>query len=415
MIERIAVLGGSSVYIPEFILSVIGRNLNVKEIVLIGRSKAKLEIVAKFCQRLLDRSGFPAVIIPTTDVRAGVTNAKYILNHIRVGGLEARMRDEMLPPKYDMIGDETLGAGGFANAVRTLPVLFDIARQIEEVSPHATFINLTNPIGIVLEAMLRYSKLRAVGVCDLPNSYLRKIADLLQQDLSNLRIDYLGLYHFGWIQDIKVDSRSRMSHLLEILEPRNEDDFDYDLIELFRMIPTRSTGMFFHRGEILKKQQACSRFRSEILYEAEKQILKLYEDEHLNEVPELTRQRNAVWYEETIVPLIDTLETDKEREIILCLRNDQSIRDLPEDCSVEVPVSVSSKGLNPRKMGSLPKFLKGLFISAKESDRLTVEAVRHKSYDYALQALTINPFVPSMETAKRFLDRIIKDEKLELH
>jgi 6-phospho-beta-glucosidase len=415
MIERIAVLGGSSVYIPEFVLAIIGHNINVKEIVLIGKSARKLEVVAKFCQRILDKSGFPVTIQTTTDVAAGVTGAKYVLNHIRVGGLEARMRDEMLPPKFDMVGDETLGAGGFANAIRTLPVVFELARQIEDVNPQAKIINLTNPMGIIVEALLRYSKLATVGVCDLPGAYIKKIADLLQQEVANLRIDYVGLYHLGWIQDIKIDGRSRMSHLLEILEPRPEDDFDYDLIELFRMIPTRATGMFFHRGEILKKQQACSRFRSEILYEAERQILRMYEDEHLCEIPELTRQRNAVWYGEIIAPLIEAMEGEIDTELLLCVRNDQSIRDLPEDCSVEVPAIVSKRGLQPRRIGSLPRFLKGLFISAKESDRLTVEAVRHKSYDCALQALTINPFVPSLETAKRFLDRIVKDEKLELH
>lgn len=415
MIERIAVLGGSSVYIPEFILSIIAHNLNVKEIVLVGKSSQKLDIVAKFCQRILNKSGFPATIIATTDVCAGVTGARYIINHVRVGGFEARMRDEMLPPKYDMVGDETLGAGGFANALRTLPVVFDMARQIEETNPHATIINLTNPMGIITEAMLRYTRLKTVGVCDLPSAYIKKIAELLQQEPDNLRIEYIGLYHLGWIQDIKVDGRSRMSHLLEILESRTEDDFDYDLIELFRMIPTRSTGMFFHRGEILKKQQSCSRFRSEILYEAERQILKMYEDERLFEIPDLTRQRNAVWYEETIVPLMEALEGEQERNMVLCVRNDQSIRDLPEECSVEVPALVSNRTVQPRKMGSLPRFLKGLFVSAKESDRLTVEAVKHKSYDYALQALTINPFVPSFEIAKKFLERVIKEEKLELH
>jgi len=415
MVERITVLGGSSVYIPELILSIIARNLNIKEIVLFGQPGRKLELVSAFCQRLIDKSGFPALVIPSVDVREAVKGAKYVLNHVRVGGMSARMRDEMLPPRMDMIGDETLGAGGFANAMRTLPAVFDLAQHIEEVNPRAVFINLTNPMGIIVEGLLRYTTLNVVGVCDLPGMYVRKLANMLQQEPENLRVDYIGLNHLGWIQDMKVDNRSRMSQLLEMLEDHREDEFDYELIELFRMIPTRTTGMYFRRAEILKKQQACSRFRSEVLYEAERQILQLYEDEHLCEVPELTRQRNAVWYEEAILPVIEAFESENDRQLILCVRNGGCIRDLPDGCSVEIPAAVSRRGVRPRKVGRLPRFLKGLFIAAKESDRLTIEAVQHKSYECALQALAINPFVPSLDIAKRFLDRIIKDENLELH
>lgn len=415
MIDRITILGGSSVYTPELVLSIISKNLNVKEIVLLGQEGRKLQLVAGFCQRLINKSGFPAKVIASTDVRQAVVGAKYILNHIRVGGMQARMRDEMLPPKFDMIGDENLGAGGFSNAMRTLPVIFDIARKIEEVNPNAIFINLTNPMGIVVEALIKYTKLNVVGVCDLPGVYARKVAQVLQESPANLKFDYVGINHLGWIQDVKLEKRSCMSRLLEILEDHGEDGFDYDLIELFRMIPTRHTGTYFHRAEILKKQKACSRFRAEVLHEAEQRILKLYEDEHLFEVPELTRQRNAVWYEETILPLIEALEDKTEHSIILCVRNGGCIRDLPEDSSVEVPTLVGRDGVQPQMVGSLPRFLKGVFLASKESDRLTVEAVRHRSKEYALQALTINPFVPSLETAKKYLERIVKDEHIELH
>ncbi|MBN2308968.1 MAG: hypothetical protein JXR94_08365 [Candidatus Hydrogenedentes bacterium] len=415
MIDRITILGGSSVYTPEFVLSIISHNVNVKEIVLVGREGRKLPLVSAFCQRLLDRSGFPATVVGTTDAAAAIAGAKYILNHIRVGGMPARLRDEKLPPRDGMIGDETLGAGGFSNALRTLPVVFEYAALIEEINPGAVVINMTNPLAICIEALTRYTKLKVLGVCDLPGTYTKKVARLLRVDPSELSVDYIGLNHMGWIQDVKLEGRSVMSRVLERIEHAKEDGFDHELVELFRMIPTRTVGLCFHQDEILKRQQACSRFRAEILHEAEQQILKLYEDEHLFEVPELTRARNAVWYEETIVPLIAALEGSKEKETILCVRNDGSIRDLPEDGSVEVPVRVSKKGFRARKVGSCPRFLKGLFFAVKESDRLTVEAVRHRSYEYALQALTIHPLVPSVDAAKNYLARIMKEEGIELH
>ena len=415
MIDRIAVLGGSSVYIPEFIMSVISRNVRVREIVLHGMPGRKLKLVSAFCQRIINKSGFPIKIIATDDVRTAVQGAKYVINHIRIGGMPARMRDECLPPKFGMVGHENLGAGGIACAMRTLPIVFDYAEQIEEVNPQAIFINLTNPMGIVVEALIKYSKLNVVGVTELPNSYVQRVSRLLHEDPDRISVDYIGLNHLGWIQDVKIGGRSRMSHLLEVLDQQKEEGFDHDLIGLFRMIPTRNTGTYFHQSEILKQQKATARFRAEVLHEAEQQILRLYEDDSLCDIPELTRERNAVWYEQTIIPLIEAIESDRDRNIILCVKNGQSIRDLPEDSSVELPVTVNHKGMTPRKVGSSPRFLKGLFIAAKESDRLTVEAARHKSYEFALQALTINPFVPSYEAAKAFLDRVAKDEKLELH
>ncbi len=415
MIERITILGGSSVYTPEFVLSAISHNINVREIVLVGNKEKKLKTVADFCQRLLDKSGFPAKIIATRDLAEGVKGAKYVLNNIRVGGMRARLRDEKLPPKYGMIGDENLGAGGFANAMRTLPFIFEQARQIEEINPDCYFINLTNPMGIVVEALVKHSALKVVGVCDLPRQYLKKVAEVLHQHPEDLWVDYIGINHVGWIQDVRIDKRSYMAKVLEKIERNKDDGFDADLVSLFRMIPTSTSAAFFHRDNILKKQKACARFRAEVLQEAEQQILHLYEDKHLCEIPDLTRERNAIWYEETIVPLIEALESREQKNLILCVHNGESIRDLPENCSVEVPVKVSNRGLKPRKVGSCPRFLKGLLLSVKESERLTIEAVRHKSYEGALQALAVNPMVPSIDAAKRFLDKLIKDEKLELH
>ncbi len=151
MIERITILGGSSVYIPEFVLSILSSNLNVREIVLLGRPGSKLDTVGKFCQRLVNRSGFPVTITATSDIAEAVRGAEYVLNHVRVGGMVARMRDEMLPPKFNIVGSDTLGAGGIANALRTLPVVLEHARVIEQVNPGAVYINLANPIGIIVE------------------------------------------------------------------------------------------------------------------------------------------------------------------------------------------------------------------------------------------------------------------------
>lgn len=415
VIERIAILGGSSVYIPEFIFSLISHNINVREIVLFGREGEKLPIVADFCRRVIKKSGFPIDVHHTTDLEEGVAGATYVLNHIRVGGMKARLRDEKLPPQHGMVGDESVGPGGLANALRTLPTVFEHAERIEAVNPDCMVINLTNPMGVVVQGYIAHTRLNVVGVCDMPGTYVRKAAGLLRRNPHDLYVDYIGLNHMGWIQDVRVNNQSCMSMLLERVDACEDEDFDRDSVRLFRMVPTRPQSLYFHRDRVVAEQKRRGKYRAEILHEAEQQILELYRDEHLCEIPPLTRARNTPWYEETMIPLIASLQEDKERCLILCLRNDGAIRDLPADCSVEVPVHVSKAGLKPKKVGDCPHFLKGLYVAAKESERLIVEAAYHKSYDTALQAFAVNPFVPSLDTAKRYLDKVVKTEKLELH
>jgi len=415
VIERLTILGGSSVYIPEFIQSLISHNLMPKEVVLFGRSGDKLTIVAEFCRRLIHRSGYPAEITTSTDLEEAVADSKYILNHIRVGGMAARVRDEKLPPVMGMIGDESLGAGGVSNALRTLPVILEYVERIEKVNPDTTFINLTNPMGIVVEALIKQSNLKVIGICDLPGTYVQKVSSILGIPESDLFIDFIGINHMGWIQNVRAGKKNIMYKVLEHIHTHQPDDFDHELIELFRMIPTRTVSLYFHADRILKQQKSLARFRAEVLHEAEKQILKLYEDPDLNEIPSLTHERNTIWYEQTLIPLLQALENKKKETLILCVQNNGSIRDLPDDCSVEVSVEVSSKSVTPRHVGDSPHFLKGLFQTVKESDRWLVEAVLHKSYEYALQALTINPLVPSLETARAYLDKIVQTEELELH
>jgi 6-phospho-beta-glucosidase len=414
MIDRISILGGSSVYIPEFVFSLITHNINVREVVLYGRTGDKLPVVADFCRRLIKRSGFPTEIRHTTQLEEAVIGARYVLNHVRVGGMPARLRDESLPPLEDMVGDESIGPGGLANALRTLPTVIEQAKRVEAVNPDCIYINLTNPMGIVVDALTALTRLRVIGVCDLPGTYIRKIADLIRHRVDELDVDYLGLNHLGFIQDVRLHRKSIMGALLDRIEHNGSDGFDLDVIRLFRMIPARRVSDYFHSGRIVDEQRRGGKHRAQALHEAEAQILELYRDPHLHEIPPLTRSRNTPWYEETIVPLIQALENDRKRRLILCVRNDGAIRDLPAAGSVEVPVDVAAGAFKAKRVGNCPHFLHGLFVATKESDRLIVEAVRHQSYEFALQAFTVNPFVTTVDKARRMLDTVIKNEALAL-
>lgn len=415
MIDRITILGGSSVYIPEFVSTVLAHNIVIREIVLLGKPGRKLDAVSALCQRLVDKNGHATKIIAETNVEASVRGASYIINHVRVGGMKARIHDEMTPPQFDMIGSDCIGAGAVINALRTLPVILDFAHTIESVNPDAIVINLTNPVGIVVEALNRLTALKVVGVNDLPGVYIHKLSELLGKASKDIQVNYFGLHDLGWIQDIKINGASRMRKALDLVAALEDDDYDQSLITLFRMIPTRHAGLYFHRSEALKYQQSCARFRSQLLHDAEKRILRLYSNPALNSVPDLTRQRNPLWYEYTLVPLLKALESPKPTSMVLCVQNQGAITDLPDKCSVEIPVTINKKTFEPGKVGLLPRFLKGFYCGVKESDRLAIEAARHKSYEHALQALAVNPFVPSIDKAREFLDRAIRQGKLELH
>lgn len=415
VIDRMTILGGSSVYVPEFIVSLTSHNVNCKEIVLYGRPGEKLRIVSEFCQRLVDRSGFPTRIIASTNLAESVDGAAYVLNHIRVGGMEARVRDEKLPPKFGMVGDESLGAGGVANALRTLPVVLDLAEQVAAVNPDCQFINLTNPMGTVVEALLKHTKLNVVGVCDLPGEYIRKVEHALGRGANGYYFDFFGVNHMGWIQDVRKGDSSVLGDVLDRIERAEDNGFDHDLIRLYRMVPTSTVALFFHTDKILAQQKKTSEFRGETLLRVESRLLKQYRNKKLAEVPPMPEKRNTPWYEQNITPLICAMEGTESRTMVLCVRNSGAIRDLPDLCSVEIPVDVAGHTLAPRKVGSCPRFLRGILHGIKESDRCVIEAVRHRSYEYALRALVANPLVPSVDSAKKFLDRVNKEEFLELH
>jgi 6-phospho-beta-glucosidase len=415
VVNRITILGGSSVYIPEFVSKALAHNLVVDELVLLGKPGRKLDAVSDLCQRLVDKNGHATRIIAETNVEAAVQNASYVINHVRIGGMKARIRDEMTPPQLDMIGSDCIGAGAVINALRTLPVVMSFARTLEAVNSNAVFINLTNPVGVIVEALTRSTSLNVVGVNDLPGVYRRKIGALLGRSPADIVINCLGLHDLGWIQDVKVGGTSQMRKVLDLITDTEDEDFDHALINLFRLIPTRHAGLYFHRSEALKYQQSCARFRSQLLHDAEKRILRLYSNPALNAVPDLTRQRNPLWYEYTLIPLLKAFENSKPSPMVLCVQNQGAISDLPDKSSVEIPVNVSKKGYARSKIGMVPRFLKGFFCAIKESDRLVIEASTHKSYEHALQALVVNPFVPSTDKAREYLDRAIRQDNLELH
>ncbi len=413
-INRLSVLGGSSVYIPVFLSALMQNNIRVKEIVLIGKNPDKLNVVSSFCKRMVDNVGYPLQIKETTSIEAGVEGAQIILSHIRVGGFLARIDYEKKPVNYDLIGDESFGAGSFLNAFYTLPVMLEVGQKIASINPTAYIINMTNPMGLVIETLTRFAGLQnVIGICETATSYKRFFSQLLNISERSIHIQYIGLYHLGAICDVCVRDRSIMVELIEKLEKEKIPNINNELFSIFNIIPSRALNIFLTKSDYLKEQKKKSIFRSEMLYEHEAKILNIYKDKTITTIPDVVYERNPSWYDDIIIPLICSLQKHRSDEHIICIPNKDYLTEFPFDTAVEIPCEISNKGLKPSIKTKLPEIFRGLFLTAKESDRLMMEAIINKSYNYALKSLTINPFVDSFTKAKLFLDEFMKREKIE--
>lgn len=414
MINRLAVLGGSSVYIPVFLSALMQNNMRVKEIVLIGKNPDKLNIVSSFCKRMVDNVGYPLRIKDTISIEEGVEGAQIILSHIRVGGFLARIDYEKKPVNYDLIGDESFGAGSFLNAFHTLPVMLDIGQKIASLNPTAYIINMTNPMGLVVETLTRFAKLKnVIGISETATSYKRIFSQFLNISEKSISIQYIGLYHLGAICDVCVRGKSIMAELIEKLEKEKIPNINNELFSIFNIIPSRALNIFLIKNDYLREQKKKSIFRSEILYEHETKILNLYKDKTVTTIPDVVYERNPLWYNEIIIPLICALQRHSAEEHIVCVPNKGYLPEFPFDTSIEIPCEISKKGIQPVIHTKLPEIFRGLLLTAKESDRLMIEAIVNKSYYYALKSLAINPFVESFTKAKLFLDEFTQMKKIE--
>jgi len=363
---------------------------------------------------MVDNVGYPLQIKETTSIETGIEGAQIILVHIRVGGFLARIEYEKSPVNYDLIGDESFGAGSFLNAIYTLPVMLEIGRKIASVNPTAYVINMTNPMGLVVETLTRFAGLKnIIGISETATSYKRLFSQILNVSERNVSIQYIGLYHLGAVCDVCLRGKSIMVELIEKLEKEKVPNINNEFLSIFNIIPSRALNIFLSKSDYLKEQKKKTVFRSEILYEHEAKILNIYKDKNITTIPDVVYERNPSWYDEIIIPLICSLQKQRSEEHIICIPNKDYLAEFPFDTAVEIPCEINKKEIRPSIKTKLPEILRGLLLTAKESDRLMIEAIINKSYNYALKSLAMNPFVDSFTKAKLFLDEFIQKKKIE--
>ena len=402
--RRIAIIGGGSTYTPELIEGFIHEEgaLSIERLALMDIDPARLDIVGRFAQCMVDAAGSGIRLVSTTDRREALDGADIVLTQIRVGGMEARIRDERIPLRHGVIGQETTGPGGFAKALRTIPVMLDIAADMARWAPNARLINFTNPSGLLTEAVLTHTDVECIGLCNSPRGALRSIAGILDVDPQRLRLDMVGLNHLNWVRGVELDGRDVMDDVLEgAIAAELLPQFAPEYLRAMRMLPSYYLDYYVNTDRVLDEQRAATKTRGEIVLDVERQLLDMYRDESLVTKPPQLEQRGGAHYADAAIDLIRALESDGGDVQIVNTTNQGAIPDLPDDVVVEVPCTVDRSGVRPMPTRSLPPEIRGLVHAVKAYEQLTIRAGVEGDERAALLALAAHPLVPSFDVAKR--------------
>ncbi|OXM16877.1 6-phospho-beta-glucosidase [Paenibacillus herberti] len=423
---KIAVIGGGSSYTPELVEGFIRyyEHLPVRELWLVDIEPGlwKLNIVGELAKRMVARSGLPIEIHLTTDRREAIKDADFVSMQMRVGMLEARGQDEAIPLKYGVIGQETTGPGGMMKALRTIPVLLDICRDMEELAPNAWLLNFTNPAGMVTEAIHKHSTVKSIGLCNAPIGLLKWLAEKYNTPTNRIHAEFVGLNHLHWVSRVLVDGVDRLPELLsgeDSFAAKNVSgsDFDPEFIEGLQALPSYYLKYFYMTDAMLAEQQAAiaqSGNRAEVVKRVEKELFELYSDPDLQEKPKQLEQRGGAYYSEAAVNLMRSLYNSTGDVQTLNVPNNGILAFLPDDACIEVNCVVTSAGPVPLQLTAIPEPSRGLIQAVKTYEALTIKAAVTGDRSLALQAMVHHPLVPSVSVAKALLEEMLEANRAYL-
>lgn len=408
---KVAVIGGGSTYTPELVdgFARYADRLAVDELVLHDIAADRLGPVSAFAARILHRQSWPGTLNATTDLTEALDGADFVLVQIRVGGSATRVVDETLPLEHGCIGQETTGAGGFAKALRTVPVILSLADSVRtNAAPDAWIVDFTNPVGIVTQALLDAGH-RAIGLCNVAIGLQRKFAALLDVTPERLTLGHVGLNHLSWERAVRLDGTDVLPDLLD----RHGDalaehlELPVALLRDLGAIPSRYLRFFYRTAEILEQQRGGA-IRARDVQRIERELLDLYRDPMLDAKPPQLSRRGGSYYSEAAIQLIASLHDGKGDIQVVDVRNNGAVPDLPPDAVVEVPARITAGGPVPLPQPPLPPELLGLIQQVKAYEELTIAAARTGDRRTALLALLANPLVREHRAATAILDATLQ-------
>jgi 6-phospho-beta-glucosidase len=400
----VTVIGGGSTYTPELVEGfVVHRDsVPVQQLRLMDIAPERLEIVGALAKRMLDGCGIEVVL--TNNREEAIIGADFVLTQFRVGGMAARATDEHIPLKYGIIGQETTGPGGFAKALRTIPEVLEIARVMERVAPNAFLINFTNPSGLVTEAVLGHTQIRALGLCNVPINMLYSVAETLGVEPDRVTLDYVGLNHLSFARTVYLDGKDVTE---QVLVDWRGAGFDSSWLKAIRMVPNYYLKYYVHHNHAVEEVLRAEETRAEYLMKVEADLLQMYRDPLLKTKPALLNERGGARYSQAALSLIRAIANNLKEVHIVNVRNGQSLPDLPEESVIEVPAVIDAHGAVPQAMGHMPPQIRGLIQAVKAYEELTIQAAISGDVDTARLALMAHPLVPSWDTACALVDDIL--------
>jgi len=411
---KVAVVGGGSTYTPELVDGVarLAGRAGVSELVLADPDSARLDVVGPFCSRIMRAAGHPAPVRWTTSLDEGLDGAGAVLIQLRIGGQAARQRDETWPLEYGCVGQETTGAGGFAKALRTVPVVLDIAeRARRRAVTGAWIIDFTNPVGIVTRALLDAGH-RAVGLCNVAIGFQRSFAALLGVDPAQVSLDHVGLNHLTWKRAAKVDGTDRLPELLaahgpEITEKTGQPP---GVMAELGVVPSYYLRYFYCHDAVVAEQRRHVT-RAEEVARLERELLAMYADPALDRKPELLGERGGAFYSEAAVALLVSLVTDRRDTQVVNVRNAGTLPFLPDEAVIEVPSVIGADGASPVPVAPLDPRLSGLVGHVSAYEELAVEAALRGGRERVADALLAHPLIGQYDLASQLADRLIAENR----
>ena len=420
---KIAVIGAGSTYTPELVAGLAAQagRLELERLALMDIDPGRLEIVAGFCRRLARRQGAGFAIDSGGDLAEALAGADFVLTQIRVGGQAARHQDIQLGLRHGLVGQETTGVGGFAKALRTIPVLLELCRQVERLCPRAWLINFTNPSGLVTEALLRHGRQRVIGLCNIPINVHHDLARLLEVPPERVEVDSLGLNHLSWVRRVLLDGRDVLPQMLQKFlaagRPANlDEELDYPpgFLRALGMVPSSYLRYYYLTRRAVAELQTRPRSRAQEVMEIERRLLDYYADEGNDSKPAELEKRGGALYSTAALELMLSLRLDRNDRQVLDVRNAGALDCLPDDCVVEVPCRVGAAGAVPLPAEPVPPQIAGLMQQVKAYELLAVRAAVERSRAAAILALANHPLVADAELAVTLVAEIERDYGIQL-
>lgn len=422
---KIVTIGGGSSYTPELVEGFIRRydQMPVKELWLVDveEGQEKLDIVSKLAQRMVEKAGVPMKVIPTLDRQKALKDADFVTTQMRVGLLDARIKDERIPLSMGMIGQETNGAGGMFKALRTIPVILDIVKDMEVLCPDAWLINFTNPAGMVTEAIIRHTGFKkTIGLCNVPIGMVHGVAKLLDVEPDRVTMEIQGSNHNIFATDFFLDGKSVFEEVLQKYIDNNENatmrnidalEYSADLIKGLNAVPCPYHNYYFFTKEQLDhqlKEYEKGAVRGEVVKGVEAELFELYKDVNLKEKPKQLEQRGGALYSDAACNLIASIYNNTGDVQYVNIANNGTFSNLDNDASIETACYITAEGPKPIAQGKIKPALNANIQTIKTFEQLVVEAAVHGDRASAIAALNINPLCPSDKLANEVFDALFE-------